>query len=510
MFGANRFKEIFETHKDRPLLLYGDPDVDGLMSLLLMCQFATMMGKEYSWYVNPDRVHGWTLKPESLRGYLVISADFSFSKSVLQSLVDNDVVVLSTDHHDINEDFIEVRGDSAEGIIINNQYSFEPEEDRYLSGAGVFYELICSLYPDFKSKEREAIVGITLLSDMRQIENPKARKYLKVTYSPSLDSPYIKYLIDNTLESDYGFGVPRLDRNFIDYTLSPFINALLRFDKTKEAVEFILGNGLLIGSLRERQKELIVEMMKKVQICKFSDITFLVVNASDFDKYSDVKITNFIGYLCNDYKNKNKGISDLGMVVKNGEVIRTSFRGRYDDVNYRSKISDLGIDAQGHAGAFGIQNFKPDNETWFKINDLVHDLELNHVDTFNVINASNLSVVLNTRGEDIANENCFVRDMYRTYIRYLGKNIKEIRHTYKMVEFSNDEYLSGKKADVESRGIKYKYIRDSDGLPVTKYIEYLVDGRKVKSFGVELNSDSLILPILEKGYIQLYVRESLG
>ena len=38
-----------------------------------------------------------------------------------------------------------------------------------------------------------------------------------------------------------------------------------------------------------------------------------------------------------------------------------------------------------------------------------------------------------------------------------------------------------------------------------KYLEYLVDGRKVKSFGVPIE-EGLILPIVEKGYINLYIR----
>ena len=74
-----------------------------------------------------------------------------------------------------------------------------------------------------------------------------------------------------------------------------------------------------------------------------------------------------------------------------------------------------------------------------------------------------------------------------------------------MVEFSNEDYASGLKPDVRNRGVDYKYVRDTDGNPIVKYIEYLVDGRKVKSFGDRIE-DGLILPILEKGYMQLYVR----
>ena len=69
--------------------------------------------------------------------------------------------------------------------------------------------------------------------------------------------------------------------------------------------------------------------------------------------------------------------------------------------------------------------------------------------------------------------------------------------------------MTGKVADFESKGEKYKYVLDSNGNRITKYIEYLVDGKRVKSFGVDIK-DGIILPILEKGYIQLYVREMIS
>ena len=92
MAGQERFKELVEKYKDRPILLYGDPDVDGLISLLFMCQFCDMLGLRYTYYVNDNRHHGFTLPISSLRGYLIIAADFSMSRDEIQRLVDNDTV----------------------------------------------------------------------------------------------------------------------------------------------------------------------------------------------------------------------------------------------------------------------------------------------------------------------------------------------------------------------------------------------------------------------------------
>ena len=82
------------------------------------------------------------------------------------------------------------------------------------------------------------------------------------------------------------------------------------------------------------------------------------------------------------------------------------------------------------------------------------------------------------------------------------------KQTYKMEEFTSQDYASGLQADEIIKGTSYKYLRDNNGQPIVKYIEYLIDGRKVKSFGDTIE-DGIILPILEKGYITLYVKNAL-
>lgn len=465
----------------------------------------------YSYYVNNDRYHGFQLPLEKLKGYLVISADFAISEEEVKSIVDNDTVLLSTDHHDVQNSFIDVKGATAEGIVINNQYPFEPSEDKYLSGAGVFYELICSLYPNFKSLERDVLVAITLLSDVRQIENSKARAYLKKAYSyDTSKDDYISYLINSTLDSDYSFGMPRMDRNFIDFTLSPYINALLRADRTSEAINFILGanyDKTSATKIRNSQKDLQSIVENKMHVEKFNNIHIISINALDFLHFN-VKLTGYLGLICGKYKDKNNGVSVIGFVYENGKILRTSFRGKYDDVHYLHGVRNLGIDAEGHPNAFGIKNFHPTTDTWIQLDDLVGDLESDHIATFKVIESSNLMITLTNIGMKLANENCYVRDMYRTYIKYIGKNAKVVKVTYKYEEFTHEDYVSGIKPAKQKNGVSFKYQLDRDGNPIIKYMEYLIDGRTVKSFGVSIE-DGVILPILERGYIQLYIRSPL-
>ena len=135
-------------------------------------------------------------------------------------------------------------------------------------------------------------------------------------------------------------------------------------------------------------------------------------------------------------------------------------------------------------------------------------MELNHKQTAKILEVKNLGFIINRDGMKIATENCYVRDMYRTYLKYIGSGAKVTKETFKTEEFSQADYVDGTKPDEVIRGKNYKYVRDENGEPIRKYIEYLIDGKKVKSFGV-LIEDGIILPILERGYIYLYIRSNI-
>ena len=198
----------------------------------------------------------------------------------------------------------------------------------------------------------------------------------------------------------------------------------------------------------------------------------------------------------------------MGLVFENGKVLRASFRGKYDDgVEYRVAFKNEGVKAEGHANAFGILDFEPDDngEIFHKINEVCFQLESYHKSTLKVIDVSNLATRLLNHGMDDATENCFVRAMYRTYYHYTGRNIKVVKTTYKCIELTPKDLMNGAVADFVKDNISYKYILEKDGSKAIKYCEYLIDGKTVKSFGVKLE-DGLIMPLNERGYISLFVQ----
>lgn len=467
--------DIFNKYKDRPILVYFDPDVDGLVSGLFISRALAKIGVQTSYYINKNREHGFKLNASSLRGYLVIAVDFEVSREEMINLVSNGVSIIVLDHHEVEENLIHIKSATDEAVMINNQYPFAPDEDRYLSGAGVVFEAIIRFMPEFDIIEHRCLVGVTLLSDIREIENPKAKAYLKscFNYVPSGDD-YLSYLIRSVSNKSYGFGVPRLDRNFIDFTLSPFINSMLRFGDEMKAIEFILGKPVKLHDYREEQRNIIETMRERALIIELTNLNIVVIDMNKFRDMYNINITNFIGLLAS--KIKGVGKTTIAFVIDNGKVLRCSVRGRYDELNYFQLFKSLGFNTAGHRGAFGIKNLVYTKETWGVLNECIKRLDNEHKSTINIIDSNNLSMTLLVKARKIAENNCYCRDLYRTYIRYTGSNVKLLR--------SNSN---------------------------KRYYEYCIDSYIIKSFREDITpANGLILPIMEKGYIQYYLTEKLS
>ncbi len=485
------------TDTSRSVLIYGDPDVDGVIALKLMTDYYSEKGISVEYCINPRRLHGFLLDVKTLRGKTVVCVDFGIEREKLQELVDNDCRVVVIDHHHILGD--EVWSIEDKGVVINNQYSFEPVTERYLSGAGMVFKVLSAIDPNYVTKEREALVGLTLLSDAREIENEGARHFLSTLYNMETTEGYFKYLLENlNVDSNFTFGRPKFDRNFVDYTFSPKINSLFRFSKESVAVNYILGNGLTLHDTHQRQKELVMEMQKKMYMQEFSNIKVIYINADDFHD-PEVDLTCFIGYLCNIVKGTGKSV--IGFIFQNGEIIRASFRGRYDDIDYNHPLKAIGVNAQGHNSAFGIPDLKPTPQLWQDINRVVGELDANHKQTVRIIPTQNLSLSL-LQHKKVAEENCYVRPMFRTVFKYEGSNCILSKLTYKTEEVEKGMH------DTTRMGKYYKYILDEKGEKIPKYREYTIDSSlSVKSTMAVPLEGNYILPILEKGSVALYVQE---
>lgn len=461
-------------YESRPkVLVYGDPDIDGLLSMREMFSFLEQeLGQDtVMYYCNTNRSHGFTIPVDKVAGFSIFAVDFAISESKMLELVNAGVTIISIDHHDIEDQVPLVSKDGCVGVTINNQFSWEDESFSFLSGMGVVYHVISEYYEsigeDWYSTDETtiALVGLTLLSDVRNIEMPKARVYLSTLYNHEVEG-YIGYLVMSVLGKDYTFGYPKMDRSFVDYTFSPKVNALFRFNLENIAIEFIMGEGYPNIDYQQKQRVFLEYLEEGIEIREFKNISFIGIPDDGLSILELSYVTNFIGLLASRYVEEDRVVVAY-YKPKDGNIGRASFRGSIQAVDFRRELKKLGLDGHGHANAFGIYGFSEDYEFLSKIANRVSELVAGVETDVKYIEVSHLGLL--------------VRDP-RKGLRLCKENSFKLSHNMVHIKYTGDTS-------------RIEKVRGSD-----RYAVYKVDGIEVRSFDLDLNFDNAyILPILERG-----------
>lgn len=511
--------------KDAKFCVYYDPDIDGLFSGLLVEQYLERIGYKNSYYLhhlNEDRAHGFKLSNEELKkleGYTIIAVDFSVEKEDFDRILKAGINLIVIDHHEIDigkytkskVDYVLSRCTSkgTYGVILNNQYISEPEDFRFLSGAGMVYyflKFVEGIIQVPVQADAPALVGITLLSDVRVIENSAARSFLKHTYTS--DSEMMKYLHwvvsseDSSSQRFTAFGVPNMNRDFIDYTFSPVFNSALRDNKGEEAlnllrrdpktIEFMRSHDYLLN-LRKKQKGIINEILKEFKESQDTPGTFsnkyskimVCCLTSDFKSSYECNITNYIGVACMKIKDDDK--TGVILVIDNNtyKVIRGSVRGGLDGVNYLEIFQRNGVPSAGHHNAFGILECDIRQIDFDKIDKEIAEKEEEFLrtqkNTRSVYEVENLEFFVNSPiGRKICKYNEYSRDNHRIYLKVKG-NFNELEDNPRV-----------------------RPVKVSD-----KYIKYFIDNVCVHCYDPSLDiRESLILVGLENSkFIKCTLRQ---
>lgn len=459
------------------LLVYFDPDVDGLFSGYLACRVLDALGKSYDKYINSNRAHGFLMSEQeiaALAGRTVIAVDFSISEDKLALLYKYNVRLINIDHHDIRDKNLVYWGtvDNPDGVVINNQYCFEPDEHRYLSGAGCVFYTFANMFEWFDTPLTRALVGITLLSDIRPIENDFAKIFLSACYTSR--DPYMLYLVKVTkADRDFSFGVPLMERNYIDFTFSPKINALFRMNRGYDAIGLLFGSAsdLDLDAIRQEQNAIRDDILGRLSPV-YTSSSFDLLFSPEFDVSPDFAITNFIGLTCSKIKG-DSGKSTITYMGTGSYIKRGSFRGRYDNVDYLSLFQRYGFSCAGHANAFGISDCNISNIDISALDSELKALEqqASLVQMKNrLIPVDNMSLFIHTDLlKQVAMSNNYVRDQNRIYLKYTGTAISHVKHG--------------------------------------KMIEYTLDNIKVKCFDEALSPTSdYILPIYDRRALSFYLK----
>ncbi|MEC2463463.1 single-stranded DNA exonuclease RecJ [Bacillus cereus] len=486
--GVSIVAGMLDRHWDKPFNVYYDPDPDGLFAGHSAHEFLNLYKKSHYVYINNNRAHGILFDERQYNGHVIINVDSGVSWDRLKELVDSGVTVISLDHHEIegkpdlvnnNFKYLNEQEKSlveqgllyyyneetgAEGIVLNNQYKFEDPDYRFMSGCGVVLDVLNQLNPNYQTDEHIAWHGITLLSDSREIENQLAFEILVTTYDTVIEeTSLISHITDAVGFNEYEIGNPTLDRAYIDFYLTPFINAMFRLNMGYEAIRWFSGETLLYTDVKEQQKLILEELKQRTTVVELENVIIVNVYKLQTDYF---EASNFIGLLA------NRMLADGKTVVitcsYNGNFERGSVRGYHNTIDYQHIFKDFGFIALGHKGAFGLKNFLQASEIWDNLDKRIGLENENSESTYRIHNIKNIR---NEREllKQLAYENQFLRPMYKHYIRYTG------------LKFFTVDF------------------RDP-------YQEYKVDGLQVKCFNKEINvRNGFILPSMSKGYVSLYL-----
>ena len=85
------------------IIVYFDPDVDGMISGYFICKYLNSIGRSYQWYVNSDRKHDWMLNLDKISGKDIIAVDFRITEDKIIDIIKHGCNIVSIDHH-INQD----------------------------------------------------------------------------------------------------------------------------------------------------------------------------------------------------------------------------------------------------------------------------------------------------------------------------------------------------------------------------------------------------------------------
>jgi single-stranded DNA-specific DHH superfamily exonuclease len=463
------------------ILVYYDPDVDGIFSGYFVTDVLSAYNVPNIYYINENREHGFRMNLkylEKLQGYTIVAVDFSIEDDIFKAIVDSGISIVNIDHHDISHEelfYYENAELGSRGVVINNQYCFEPAEWRFLSGAGVVHSVFSAFMPEyFNTKKHRALVGLTLLSDVRETESDLAIEYLKDTYS--WRDEYSDYLIANTVdERKMSFGAQvHLDRNYVDFTFSPKINAMFRFNLGDAAVEFVKGNlpeGLNLSALREQQKDISNDIVNNAECNIYSALTVATV-AYD----PTVNLSNFVGLACSRLLSDTEKTT-ITMLCDGTKVIRGSVRGRSDNINYLEIFRRYGVPCAGHKNAFGVKPCDLATIDFEKINGEIALAEATDKATYTITPIGNLGLAIaeSKKARKIAEYNSYARNNHRIYWDCSRCCSKMISH-------------NGKGT----------------------FVKYLIDGVEARCFDINITPDTngVILPLMEKGYIVLYLRRA--
>lgn len=280
--------------KKEKIVIFGDYDVDGILSVVLLTKALTSLGGQADYFIPERMKDGYGLKLHHLETILKIKADLIISVDCGIKAVDfvrearkNGVEVIITDHHH--------PGDSLpEAVAILNPVLEDcGYPDRNLAGVGVAFKLVQALFQR-KGINQDLghflkLVSLGTVADMAELKGENrilVREGLK--RMKEAKTPGMKSLLEGS-----GLNHRKLNEVDLGFRLGPRINAAGRLGMTDVALQLFFSespeecDSLVkklneLNSARQRIEEKILrEAVEKIEARKLHEKYRLLILGSE-------------------------------------------------------------------------------------------------------------------------------------------------------------------------------------------------------------------------------------
>ena len=270
------------------ILIFGDYDVDGVTSTVILLDFLRYAGADVSYYIPHRVTEGYSIKPEHISRFadphkidLIITADCgSDSHRAVSAAESSGIDMIITDHHTITENIPPALA------VINPKRRDCPSELRNLAGVGVAYCLLICLRTHLREKgfwqERPEpnlknycdLVALGTVADMvplveeNRIFCQTGLKLIHTSHRPGL-----KALLEaSAIHKDV------LDADDIAFRLAPRINAAGRMDHAARAVELLAAKNIDIAKKTAHSLNLLNQKRRQIEQMILAEIQQSIEN----------------------------------------------------------------------------------------------------------------------------------------------------------------------------------------------------------------------------------------
>jgi len=237
---VKRIEQALEN--DERITVYGDYDVDGITSVVVLYKYLVSRGGKVDYYI-PDRAEeGYGLNNTALESIrekgtsLVITVDMGTTAvEEIRRAKDIGLDIIVTDHHECKEDIPECIA------VINPKRPDSTYPYKDLAGVGVVFKLICALMGDSRAAfERFGdLVAIGTVADiMPLIDENRVLVSLGLSLVQRKPSIGIKAL----MEAAGGYRQGGISAGLIAYQIAPRLNAAGRIGDPKMSVALLLSD----------------------------------------------------------------------------------------------------------------------------------------------------------------------------------------------------------------------------------------------------------------------------